>query len=81
MDHKSHQLASAELSNNNFSGRILSNFLKLQGFRTNGTSQLGMALYEEVQFDMKGYQYIYNYILLTNTAIDLSSNNFVGEIP
>jgi hypothetical protein len=71
-----------ELSNNKFSGRIPSNLVTLQGFQINGSSQLSSTkLYEEVDIDMKGYQYTLNYVLLTNTMIDLSSNNFVGEIP
>jgi hypothetical protein len=71
-----------ELSNNKFSGRIPLNLVNLQGFEINGSSQLSLnTLYEEVDIDMKGYQYTYNYVLLTNIVIDLSRNNFVGEIP
>ena len=71
-----------DLSNNRFSGRIPSNLKGLKGFKSNMTIvQDDSTLYYELRIDMKGSEYNLPYVLLTNTIFDLSSNNFMGEIP
>jgi Leucine-rich repeat (LRR) protein len=71
-----------DLSNNKLSTRMPSNLGRLLGFQILGSSQLsGDTLYEEVQVDIKGFEYSLTYVLLANTIFDLSNNNFIGEIP
>lgn len=71
-----------DLSNNKFRGRIPSNLEGLIGFKVNTSSVDGQStLYYEIRVDMKGGEYNLPYVLLKNTILDLSSNNFMGEIP
>jgi len=71
-----------DLSNNRISGKIPSNLERLQGFKTIGSSELsGNILYEDLEIVIKGFEYTLTYVLATNTILDLSSNNLIGEIP
>jgi hypothetical protein len=73
-----------DLSNNKFSGRIPSNLECLKGFKVNKSSIDifdNSTLYYELRIDMKGSVYNFLYVLLTNTILDLSINNLMGEIP
>jgi Leucine-rich repeat (LRR) protein len=73
-----------DLSNNKFSGRIPSNLEGLEGFKVNKsfTNKSDVStLYYELRIDMKGGVYDLPYVLLTNTILDLSSNDLMGEIP
>lgn len=40
-----------------------------------------VTLYEDLEIVIKGYDYTLKYVLDTNTILDLSSNNLMGEIP
>ena len=71
-----------DLSNNKISGRIPFNLQGLQGFKILGSSYLASStLYEDLHIDIKGFEYTLTYVLATNTILDLSSNNLMGEIP
>lgn len=71
-----------DLSNNKISGKIPSNLERLQGFKNTGSSKLTPnTLYQDLAIVIKGYEYILTYVLATNTILDLSSNNLIGEIP
>jgi hypothetical protein len=72
-----------DLSNNKVSGRMPSNFEKMQGFRIKASSNVeDKKLYSiHLQIVIKRFEYDLSYLLSTNTIIDLSSNNLIGEIP
>jgi hypothetical protein len=38
-------------------------------------------LYEDLDIAIKGFEYTITYVLATNTILDLSSNNLMGQIP
>lgn len=71
-----------DLSNNRINEKIPSNLERLQGFKTLGSSQLSHnTFYEDLDIVIKGFEYTLKYVLATNTILDLSSNNIMGEIP
>lgn len=71
-----------DLSNNEFSGKIPSNLIGLNGFKFVGASQLsGNTLYEDLRIVMKGVEYALTYVLAANIIFDLSNNKLTGEIP
>jgi len=67
-----------DLSNNKFSGRIPLHFERLQGF-VNSSNYIPFE--EEITLHMKGCEYTLPYLSSTNTILDLSNNNLVGQIP
>ena len=71
-----------DLSNNKFNGRIPSNLEHLKGFKVNKSSidTYDHTLYYELTIAINGRVYNLTYVLLTNTILDLSSNNLMGEI-
>jgi len=66
------------LSNNKSSGRMPLNFERLQGF-VNSSNYIPFE--EEITLHMKGCEYTLRYLSSTNTILDLSNNNLVGQIP
>ncbi|GLJ38931.1 hypothetical protein SUGI_0793650 [Cryptomeria japonica] len=72
-----------DLSNNKFGGRIPSILEDLEGFQNPRDSQLtGNTLYEDIPaINIKGYEFRLEYVLASNTILDLSHNNLRGEIP
>jgi len=81
LDHNIPKLQVLDLSNN-FTGRIPFNLGRLLGFQIPSSSQVtSSTFYTDVQVNIKGHEYSLTYVLLTNTILDLSSNNFIGEIP
>ncbi|KAL3530155.1 hypothetical protein ACH5RR_009477 [Cinchona calisaya] len=81
-----------DLSNNKFSGvlptRILENFRSMMSRNKSEMGALYMGWYSDnahyqdlISIVMKGQEIEFTRILTTLTTIDLSSNNFSGEIP
>ena len=72
-----------DLSNNDFSGNIPFSLNKKEGFRINGSSQINVdTLYKlDLGISIKGFEYTLQYVIATNTIIELSNNNLTREIP
>ena len=69
-----------DLSNNKFDGRIPTTLGSLQGFGKLGDPKLsGNTLYEDLPIIMKGNEYKVEYVLTSNTILDLSSIRKRGE--
>jgi hypothetical protein len=68
-------------ANNRFSGRIPSHLERLQGFAINGSSKGVQYFAYEVTIVIKRIEYTVTYMFSTNTILDLSMNNLMGEIP